>query len=443
MAIPLKADIIYFDTLSDFEFEFYLSGSSPMRLLSAKAKDNNEFLHAMKTAVGRSQIIVVVGALSDGLALDRVCEAIGYKKATCDTSELGGTGDVDLPEKSIPLISSDGAFGGCVIECGPQSIIVITDEKELRKQLMRELLQPYISTFSAAQTGTYEIKKVQSVQPQQPKEEKKHSSAEIDHQFILREPNKKEHDFSQLEKEILSDDRKNKKGFKVFASIIWTLIFITAGVCAYIFLAEPLIADNLNSNYSAMYKGDLDFTELKSVNPDTIGFLKIEGTSISLPVVNEPQQEQVFYYKHRYFNEFLTLNYGTPNVKASLSQRNVVIYGGKGTFSPLEKLSTLSGYRVSPIIQFDTIDGAKTYKIFAVLKGENAKTKLRTQFANDSDFLKYANELVADSAIHTAVTLAPQDEMITLISDGDFAVFARLIRDGESDMVDTKNAYEQ
>ena len=54
-------------------------------------------------------------------------------------------------KNSIPLITKGGNLCGCVVEEGPQSIIILSDNKEDRKEIMNSLVHQYISELSAIQ----------------------------------------------------------------------------------------------------------------------------------------------------------------------------------------------------------------------------------------------------------------------------------------------------
>ena len=53
--------------------------------------------------------------------------------------------EIKVLKGSTPLVTSDGTFCGCIIENGPQVIILLTESKSLRKRVMKELVHPYIS----------------------------------------------------------------------------------------------------------------------------------------------------------------------------------------------------------------------------------------------------------------------------------------------------------
>ena len=147
----LKVDIIYHLTNSDFEMEFNLCGCCRMRLLSDKTADKKALVAALSRAVGRSRIIIACGPLfsADGL-ISTVATAIGSKVATVDNAAYGiNSGDaIEIIAGSTPLVTAEGYFGGCIIESGPQTIILLTENKALRKSLMQTLIHPYIEEMS-------------------------------------------------------------------------------------------------------------------------------------------------------------------------------------------------------------------------------------------------------------------------------------------------------
>ncbi len=147
----IKVDLIYYATPSDFEMEFNLGGSCRMRLLTDKAEDRKAFLNSLSRAVGRSKVIITCGALfgNEGL-INTVASAIGKNLVAADNKTYGINSDeeINIISGSVPLVTSDGIFGGCIIECGPQTIIMLTDSKSIKKQLLRDLIHPYISELS-------------------------------------------------------------------------------------------------------------------------------------------------------------------------------------------------------------------------------------------------------------------------------------------------------
>lgn len=472
MPTPLKADIIYYKTASDFELEFNLGGCLPLRLLSSRPQNETELLQCLSRAVARSEIIFAIGTLSgENSLLCNVCNAVGYSQSERDLSAFGLQETVQLPESSIPLISKNGLFGGCVMECGPQAIIALTDDKALRKELMGELVHQYVKDFGQNKrvVSSPLSEKDESSSPAEsftdntsdvPAPEPEHQNNTAD-PYVLPEEKQPKPDFSTFEKEFLTDEepKKRKKG-KIFLSVFFTLLFLTVGLAAYIFYAEPILIDKLYSGYSDMLGDEGSFPKdgilssfgtLCKENSDTAGFIKIGGTDINYPVVYN--KEQNGYYKNHLFNGKLSFIYGTPYTEQNPEKynRNTVIHANMPSngrmFSQLEKLSSLNGYRLSPVVDFSTVYSEDKYKIFSVftVNGDSADEFLQTEFFDDTAFSSYAEMLLNKSNITVTVDVKPTDSIITLVGHGKdtcTVVAARRLRPNETASVDTQNATE-
>lgn len=150
----IKTDIIYYKTTTDFEMEFNLCGCCRMRLLTDKAPDRKSLVHNLARAVSRSRIILIIGSLfGDEGTLTTVAGAISKKLAVIDNSLYGITdkSEIKIIDGATPLVSPDGCFGGCIIESGPQAMILLSDNKSLRKSIMTALIHPYVEELAAAE----------------------------------------------------------------------------------------------------------------------------------------------------------------------------------------------------------------------------------------------------------------------------------------------------
>ncbi len=147
-----KTDIIYYDTASDFELEFNLCGCCRMRLFNDKCNDKKSLLLSLSRAVSRSRVIIVTASLFGEFDIFKtVATAIGSQTETVDNNQYGITSDAEITviKGSLPLVTEDGIFGGCIIESGPQSLIVLTDNQAVRKTLMKTLIHPYIKEIAS------------------------------------------------------------------------------------------------------------------------------------------------------------------------------------------------------------------------------------------------------------------------------------------------------
>ena len=141
-----KVDVIYFATPTDFEMEFNLGGCCRMRLLTDTAENRKEFVKKLSRAVSRSRIIICCGPLFDeGGLIASVSAAIGKSVEPVDAAAFGikGNREISVISGALPLVQ-DGIFGGCIIESGPQTIILLSESRSVRKQIMTHLIHPYI-----------------------------------------------------------------------------------------------------------------------------------------------------------------------------------------------------------------------------------------------------------------------------------------------------------
>ena len=154
MVQSIKTEIIYYGIPSDFEFEFNLCGCCQMRLLKETANDTGSLLRTLQKGIARSRVIFVIGNITgENNSINIISKAIGYSCEKLDTSfyDVKSTEPIYIIKNSVPLISSDGTFGGCIIESGPQSMIFLTEDKRVRKEIMQNLVNAYISDLSRYQ----------------------------------------------------------------------------------------------------------------------------------------------------------------------------------------------------------------------------------------------------------------------------------------------------
>lgn len=148
----MKVDIIYYKTNTDFEMEFNLCGCCRMRLLTDKTPDRKTMVHSLARAVSRSKIIIIVGSLFGNFgSIASIAEAIGSKLTPVNNKTYGikSNDEISIISGSTPLVTNDGIFGGCIIESGPQTMILLSDNKAVRKNILQTLIHPYIEELYA------------------------------------------------------------------------------------------------------------------------------------------------------------------------------------------------------------------------------------------------------------------------------------------------------
>ncbi len=147
----IRVDVIYYLSPSDFEMEFNLCGCCHMRLLNEKTQDKQGLVKALAKAVSRSKVIIICGPLFDDNGLIKtVSTAIGKQTEVINNADYGINYDdeISVIEGATPLVTPEGFFGGCIIESGPQAIIVLSESKGIRKSIMNNLVHQYIYELS-------------------------------------------------------------------------------------------------------------------------------------------------------------------------------------------------------------------------------------------------------------------------------------------------------
>ncbi len=116
----------------------------------------------------------------------------------------------------------------------------------------------------------------------------------------------------------------------------------------------------------------LSYQKLHEENPDMVGWIKIDGTTIDYPVM-QTKEDPEFYLRRDFSKE--QSQAGTPFIDAActVSPRsdNIIIYGhnmsDKTMFAPILSYEDPYFYRDHKKIEFNTIDEIGEYEIFAVL----------------------------------------------------------------------------
>ena len=152
----LKIDIIYYKTSSDFELEFNLSGCCRMRIFKDKVDTQKGLINTLARDVARSKIIIVVTDLfGEESGVPALSKAISLPLITPNKAEYGiKTEDtVYMPDTAVPLVTKSGIYGGCIIESGPQSIIIVSSVRSLRHEIMKTYVHNYV--FDVGQLMAY------------------------------------------------------------------------------------------------------------------------------------------------------------------------------------------------------------------------------------------------------------------------------------------------
>lgn len=136
-------------------------------------------------------------------------------------------------------------------------------------------------------------------------------------------------------------------------------------------LSNVIVEDDSKNNEETNNK--IDVSKLYEENNDFMGWLQIENTNISYPVMQTEQERKDYYLKRNFYKQYSSL--GTPYIAEYcnvIESDNVIIYGHHITnnkmFGELENYKNKNFYNNHKIINFNTIYGETDYEIIAVFK---------------------------------------------------------------------------
>ena len=185
---------------------------------------------------------------------------------------------------------------------------------------------------------------------------------------------------------------------------------------------------------------------LKSINPDTIGWITIPGTPVDGPIVQSSPYEPEYYLEHDFYKQSSyigTLYLDSENVLGST--KNLTVYGHHIQSSSVmfgELKSYLDGdfYKAHPDFTLHTNNGNGKWGIFAVIlvtpdtESPDFFEWRKANFTDDGDFISFIDDVRSRSVVLSDMTVSPGDNLINLVTcynDQRLVVFARELREGE------------
>ena len=186
----------------------------------------------------------------------------------------------------------------------------------------------------------------------------------------------------------------------------------------------------------------VEYEELYKRNNDLFGWIKIEDTSLSYPVMHTPTNPE--YYLYRNFDGDNSKK-GVPflDARCSIDSKNYIVYGHHmkdGTmFMPLLYYADKQFWDEHPIIQFDTLYEKGTYTVIAAFYSrayyKEEKGVFRyyeyTDLTNPTLFYEYVEQVEISALYDTNYTAVYGDQLLTLSTcsyhtdNGRFVVVAR------------------
>lgn len=167
----------------------------------------------------------------------------------------------------------------------------------------------------------------------------------------------------------------------------------------------------------------IDFTKLKEINKDTVGWIKVNGTDIEYAVVKA--QDNSYYLNHNFENEYNKAGWIFTDYKNKFdgTDKNIVVYGHNrrdgSMFASLKNILKEEWYlnEENRKITFITEKEKSVYEVFSIYQIEAEDYYITTDFKN-GEFLEYI-KIVKDRSIKDFdVEVSEADNIITLSTCG-------------------------
>ena len=190
----------------------------------------------------------------------------------------------------------------------------------------------------------------------------------------------------------------------------------------------------------------LEYAEVYELNPDLVGWIRIDGTKIDYPVMQSPDRTD--YYLNKDFDRKESVRgciYIREQCDINKPSDNITIYGHNmldgSMFAALGDYTKKETWENNPLIFFDTLYEYRTYKIFAVFKtsanlGAGFSYHKMVDAANEEEFNEFIStikRLSKQDFYDTGITPQYGDKIICLstceytLDNGRFVVCAMRI----------------
>ena len=189
---------------------------------------------------------------------------------------------------------------------------------------------------------------------------------------------------------------------------------------------EPIVNEDIEEevNTEEVGKSDPlteDYDKLKSINPDTVGWLKVNNTSINYPVVQADNNQ--YYLNHTFYKKTNGIGWIYMDYRNNIDElsSNTIIYGHnlrKGTlmFTTLHNLLKEKWLNNSNnhIITFNTPNEQMKWQIFSIYISEPTSDYLYTRFSTKKIHQDFLDQRKSMSVYDFGINVTSDDKILTL-----------------------------
>lgn len=178
--------------------------------------------------------------------------------------------------------------------------------------------------------------------------------------------------------------------------------------------------NNLYWSYINMPLIDVNLSDLKQSNSDTVGWVQVNGTNINYPVVQTKDND--YYLTHSFDKSYniagwVFMDY--RNNKKTID-KNTIIYAhgmyNNTMFGSLRNIVKSSWYKNSNnyVIKFVTENQTSLWQVFSVYRIKTTSDYIEVEFSDDNAFVSLTEKLIKRSIYNFNTSVNKNDKIITL-----------------------------
>lgn len=455
--LDIKIEIIYYSMQTDVNFEFNLRGDYPIRMLSVNCGDNNSFLKNLKRAASRSEIIFCVGGFSDGNIPELVAKAINFNLVKLDNEEFGlaSSEDINIPKNAIPLFIDENKYAGYLVESGPQTIVCLTENSEIRNAAATQLMVPYISARFNNATILPNNLNENTAEIDTPDENTSNNIVDDNSIDVPVTPTFTDTSEYDVYDTFIQSEKPKNNILKIILIILIAILVLLFSFFAFSKYSYLIFKNTSNtSSTSSDYYGDYSaafnnngienpqyfLQKLREDNPLITAWISNYDLNLNHPIIlTEKESDISFFLSH--------LPDGTENKIGSITssyasfeyenfKRNYILRANANNINdPFYSLnSLLKADNLSDFsnISFFTLSNNSAWRLFSVTKYSlNDEFNFsRVDFNDDADYINYLNLLAKNSVIKSNKTFNSPTPIILFVGykdDGFIVAAAELL----------------
>ena len=162
----------------------------------------------------------------------------------------------------------------------------------------------------------------------------------------------------------------------------------------------------------------MDFTALREVNSDVLGWILIPGTAVSYPVVQGTDNDYYLNHTWKKWTSVVGSIFLECHNSRDLSDFNTIIYGHRmnngSMFASLKNYKKQSWWSDHPCVYITDDSGSHKYEIFAAYEVSTEGETYRLGFGSDREKQAFIDYCLAQSVIDTGVVPRTYDRILTL-----------------------------